>query len=140
MWVQTGNPQHPLFAALRAHDFAAFAGQLLNERRASALPPYTHLALVRAEATQAATALAFLQEATQSAVDMPEAQAVTIYPGVPHAILRVADVERVQMLVESVSRPALQKFLAAWLPQLQGLRAAHKGLRRWAVDVDPAAI
>ena len=140
MWVQTGNPQHPLFAALRAHDFAAFAGQLLNERRASALPPYTHLALVRAEATQAATALAFLREATQSAVDMPEAQAVTIYPGVPHAILRVADVERVQMLVESVSRPALQKFLAAWLPQLQGLRAAHKGLRRWAVDVDPAAI
>ena len=140
MWVQTGNPQHPLFAALRAHDFAAFAGQLLNERRASALPPYTHLALVRAEATQATTALAFLQEATQSAVDMPEAQAVTIYPGVPHAILRVADVERVQMLVESVSRPALQKFLAAWLPQLQGLRAAHKGLRRWAVDVDPAAI
>ena len=140
MWVQTGNPQHPLFAALRAHDFAAFAGQLLNERRASALPPYTHLALVRAEATQAATALAFLREATQSAVDMPEAQAVTIYPGVPHAILRVADVERVQMLVESVSRPALQKFLAAWLPQLQDLRAAHKGLRRWAVDVDPAAI
>ena len=140
MWVQTGNPQHPLFAALRAHDFAAFAGQLLNERRASALPPYTHLALVRAEATQAATALAFLREATQSAVDMPEAQAVTIYPGVPHAILRVADVERVQMLVESVSRPALQRFLAAWLPQLQGLRAAHKGLRRWAVDVDPAAI
>ena len=140
MWVQTGNPQHPLFAALRAHNFAAFAGQLLNERRASALPPYTHLALVRAEATQAATALAFLREATQSAVDMPEAQAVTIYPGVPHAILRVADVERVQMLVESVSRPALQKFLAAWLPQLQGLRAAHKGLRRWAVDVDPAAI
>ena len=140
MWVQTGNPQHPLFAALCAHDFAAFAGQLLNERRASALPPYTHLALVRAEATQAATALAFLREATQSAVDMPEAQAVTIYPGVPHAILRVADVERVQMLVESVSRPALQKFLAAWLPQLQDLRAAHKGLRRWAVDVDPAAI
>ena len=140
MWVQTGNPHHPLFAALRAHDFAAFAGQLLNERRASALPPYTHLALVRAEATQATTALAFLQEATQCAVEMPEAQAVTIYPGVPHAILRVADVERVQMLVESVSRPALQKFLAAWLPQLQGLRAAHKGLRRWAVDVDPAAI
>ena len=140
MWVQTGNPQHPLFAALRAHDFAAFAGQLLNERRASALPPYTHLALVRAEATQATTALAFLQAATQCAVDMPEAQAVTIYPGVPHAILRVADVERVQMLVESVSRPALQRFLTAWLPQLQGLRAAHKGLRRWAVDVDPAAI
>ena len=140
MWVQTGNPHHPLFAALRAHNFAAFAGQLLNERRASALPPYTHLALVRAEATQATTALAFLHEATQCAVEMPEAQAVTIYPGVPHAILRVADVERVQMLVESVSRPALQKFLAAWLPQLQGLRAAHKGLRRWAVDVDPAAI
>jgi primosomal protein N' (replication factor Y) len=44
------------------------------------------------------------------------------------------------MLVESSSRPALQRFLAGWLPQLLPLRARHKGLLRWAVDVDPLAI
>ncbi len=44
------------------------------------------------------------------------------------------------MLVESPSRAALQRALAAWLPQLQGLRASHKAVLRWAVDVDPLAI
>jgi primosomal protein N' (replication factor Y) len=44
------------------------------------------------------------------------------------------------MLLESASRPALQRFLAGWLPQLHPLRRHHKGLLRWAVDVDPLAI
>ena len=140
MWVQTQHPQHPLYAALRAHDFNAFAAQLLAERKASALPPFTHLALMRAEAGDAAVATAFLQAATALAIEMPQADAVTLYPVVPHPVPRVADVERMQMLIESTSRPALQRFLSAWLPALHSLRAAHKGLRRWAVDVDPLAI
>jgi primosomal protein N' (replication factor Y) len=65
---------------------------------------------------------------------------VTLYPPVPMSLQRVADVERAQMLVESPSRPALQRFLAQWAPQLHALRAAHRGLARWAVDVDPLAI
>jgi primosomal protein N' (replication factor Y) len=44
------------------------------------------------------------------------------------------------MLVESNSRAALQRLLAAWLPQLHALRASHKAVLRWAVDVDPMAI
>ena len=56
------------------------------------------------------------------------------------SLARVADVERMQMLVESPSRRVLQRMLAAWLPGLHELRARHKGLLRWAVDVDPLAI
>ena len=52
----------------------------------------------------------------------------------------MADVERMQMLLESSSRSALQAMLAGWLPQLDGLRGRHKGLLRWAVDVDPLVI
>ena len=58
----------------------------------------------------------------------------------PPAIARVADVERMQMLVESASRPALQRLLAAWTPELHRLAAGHRGLMRWAVDVDPVTI
>jgi primosomal protein N' (replication factor Y) (superfamily II helicase) len=140
MWVQTLFPQHPLYAALREHDFASFAARQLDERKSAGLPPFSHLALMRAEAPQAAVARAFLDAAMALAAGMPEAAPVTLYPVVPHVVARVADVDRVQMLLESHSRPALQQFLAAWLPQLQALRAAHKGLRRWAVDVDPLAI
>ena len=140
MWVQTLFPTHALYTALRSHDFASFAAKQLAERKSAGLPPYTSLALMRAEAPQVEVARAFLDAAMALAAAMPEAEPVTIYPVVPHVVARVADVERLQMLLESHSRAALQHFLAAWLPQLQALRTAHKGLRRWAVDVDPLAI
>ena len=67
-----------------------------------------------------------------------------LYPPVPPAVARVADVERMQMLIESPSRAALQRFLATWLPAIHGLRrdraAASQRVLRWAVDVDPLAI
>ena len=67
---------------------------------------------------------------------------VVAFGAVPMAMQRVANVERAQMLLESSSRGALQRFLAAWQPLLHATRAdpAHKGLIRWAVDVDPLAI
>lgn len=137
MWVQTWHPQHMLFGALARHDFASFAASQLAERRSAGLPPFSHLALVRAEARTAAVAAAFLDDA--AALAAAEAN-VTVYPAVPPSVAKVADVERMQMLVESASRPALQRFLAGWLPQLLPLRGRHKGLLRWAVDVDPLAI
>ena len=140
MWIQTANPQHALYQALVKHDFEAFAASQLDERRRAGLPPFSSLALVRAEARDAAVATAFLQAASDAAASVPEAAAVSLYPPVPPAVPRVAGIERMQMLVESASRPALQRFLGAWLPQLQGLRPRHKGLARWAVDVDPLAI
>jgi primosomal protein N' (replication factor Y) len=63
-----------------------------------------------------------------------------VYPPVPLTVSRVADLERMQMLIESASRTRLQRFLAAWLPHLHELRHETRGLARWAVDVDPLAI
>jgi primosomal protein N' (replication factor Y) len=125
---------------LRRHDFDAFAATQLQEREAAGLPPYASLALLRAEARSAETAAGFLQAAADLAAQHPAAGAVTVYPPVPPAISRVANVERMQMLLESPSRAALQQLLQGWTPQLHALRAAHKGVLRWAVDVDPLAI
>jgi len=140
MWVQTWHPRHALFAALRAHDFAAFAKQLLAERHAAGLPPFAHLALLRAEARDGAVAQAFLRAAAEVAAAMAEGADVMIYPPVPPAVARVANIERMQMLIESASRVRLQRFLTAWLPQLHAQRGTFKGLARWAIDVDPLAI
>ena len=140
MWVQTWHPQHALFAALRAHDYAQYAERLLSERHAAGLPPFAHLALLRAEAREAANATTFLRRAAEIAAALPEADGVIVYPPVPLVIPRVANVERLQMVAESASRGRLQRFLAAWLPHLYTLRGDVKGLARWAVDVDPLAI
>ena len=142
MWIQTHHPRHPLFAALRRHDYPAFAEQQLAERRAAALPPFAFQALVRADARTQETAQGFLNAASAAADALPGAERVTRYPAVPLAIQRVANVERAQMLVESASRAALQRFLAGWQPMLHGLRGQPpgKGVIRWLVDVDPQAI
>ena len=137
MWVQTWHPRHPIYAALRAHDYAAFATAQLEERRGAGLPPFAALALVRADARTAEVAAAFLHEAATLARDL---EGVTVYPVVPPHVSKVADVERMQMLLESPSRTVLQGMLAHWLPQLDELRGRHKGLLRWAVDVDPLVI
>ncbi len=144
MWIQTWHPTHPLYQALGRHDHAAFAASQLNERETAGLPPFSHLALLRAEAKTAAAAQGFLAAADALARTLPEAAEVMIYAPVPVSVARVADVERMQMLVESASRQHLQAMLRAWLPQLDLLRAERSGaeqrILRWAVDVDPLTI
>jgi primosomal protein N' (replication factor Y) len=137
MWVQTWHPTHPLYAALRAHDYVAFAQAQLAERLSAGLPPFSSLALLRAEARTVEAAAGFLADAAELAGQLGS---VTVSGAVPPHVSRVAGVERLQMLLESSSRSTLQRTLAAWMPQLQNLRARHKGVLRWAVDVDPLAI
>ncbi len=144
MWVQTFHPTHPLFAALKQHDYPKFADQQLAERQAAGMSPFGFSALVRAEAREQEVAQGFLNAAAAAAqASQLDGQGlVTPYPAVPMTIQRVANIERAQMLVESSSRAALQRFLAAWQPLLFETRrqAEFKSLVRWAIDVDPIAI
>ena len=142
MWVQTFYPSHPLFEALKKHDFPLFAFQLLKERQQASLPPFSFQALVRAEARTQETAQDFLLAAGELGADSALALGVTIYPAVPMSVQRIANIERAQMLIESPSRTALQRFLLGWHTMLHDLRQGPwgKGLVRWAVDVDPLVI
>ena len=144
MWVQTFHPQHPLFAALKTHDYPKFAAQQLEERKAAGLSPFGFSALVRAEAKAQDVAQGFLNAAIADALAaaLEGHDHITAYPAVPMTIQRVANIERAQMLVESASRTALQRFLAAWQPVLFETRkqSDFKSLIRWAIDVDPLAI
>jgi primosomal protein N' (replication factor Y) len=141
VWVQTWHPEHALYAALRRHDYEAFAASQLAERESAGMPPYAFQALLRADARTQAVALAFLDAAAEQAQSLPGADEVMVYPPVPAPIHRVADIERVQMLVESADRVALQRLLGQWLPRLQALALAPATrVTRWAADVDPLSI
>jgi primosomal protein N' (replication factor Y) len=142
MWLQTFHPQHPLFEALKRHDYPGFAAQQLKERQQAGMPPFSFQALLRADARTQEVAQGFLTAASAAAAELPESQPVTRYPAVPLNIARVANVERAQMLIESPSRAALQRFLSAWQAVLHRIRqqSEGKGLIRWAIDVDPLTI
>jgi primosomal protein N' (replication factor Y) len=146
MWLQTFHPKHPLFEALKRHDYPAFAARQLEEREQAAMPPFSFQALVRAEARTQEVAQGFLSAASAGAAILPDvgqlSGLITLYPPVPMSIQRIANVERSQMLIESPSRTALQKFLSSWQGVLHTTRQGSegRGLIRWAIDVDPLLI
>ncbi len=146
MWLQTFQPTHPLYEALKKHDYPAFAASQLKERQQAAMPPFSFQALVRAEARSQEAAQGFLNLASHAAashsVTAPLLAQLMLFPAVPMSMARVADIERAQMLVESPSRVALQRFLNAWQGVLHSTRAdpSCKGVIRWAIDVDPLNI
>jgi primosomal protein N' (replication factor Y) len=130
--IQTRYASHPLYAAVARHDYDRFAGSLLEERRQAALPPYMYQALLRAEAPELATAIAFLQAAR----DCMAQGGVVVNDPIPMTMTRVHNVDRAQLLVESGSRPALQAFLRAWVEALREMKSRV----RWSLEVDPLDI
>ncbi|HNQ56382.1 MAG: primosomal protein N' [Rhodocyclaceae bacterium] len=132
--VQTQYPEHPLYRALAAHDFAAFAAEQLAERERAGFPPFTHQAMLRAEAPELKQALAFLQTAAEIGAGLATGE-VALYDAVPMRLHRLAHLERAQLLAESRSRPALQAFLSNWLAAVRVLKAPRA--LRWHIDVDP---
>jgi len=140
--VQTDYPEQAVYQALRRHDYIGFAGHALQERKDVGLPPYAWQALLMAEARELARALEFLQRAQQLPEQMPDryatAEAVTLYDPVPLRVVRVANIERAQLLVECGSRPALHAFLSAWTQDLVEL--ARDCRIRYTLEVDPLEI
>ena len=132
--VQTQYPEHPLYRALAEHDFASFAAAQLAERERAGFPPFTHQAMLRAEAPELKQALAFLKTAAELGGGL-RPEEVSLYDAVPMRLHRLAHLERAQLLVESRSRPALQAFLMPWLEAIREQKAP-KSLR-WHIDVDP---
>jgi len=135
--VQTDFPDHPVYQALGNHDYELFASQLLQERRAAELPPFTHVALLVAEAHERSHVDRFLEAAHAFARDVVrgESTEVGIFPPVPALMARRGGFERAQMLVQAHRRAELQRFLPLWNRALAGLPGKRV---RWAIDVDPA--
>ncbi|CCD29405.1 Primosomal protein N' [Candidatus Glomeribacter gigasporarum BEG34] len=136
--IQTRYPHHPLYQALRRHDYAGFAAAALAERRQARLPPFIYQALLRAEAHTLEAALDFLSRAAAALDRQPEAVAVTRYDPVPMNIVKIRRLHRAQFLLESASRAALQRTLSAWRPDLRALKV--RGIVRWMIEVDPLDI
>lgn len=129
--IQTEFPDHPLYHALQKHDYDALAQALLAERKTAGFPPYVYQALLRAEAHNIQIVLDFL---TQAANLANPPTSVEIFDPVPAQMLRLKGLERAHLLVQSISRKALQEFLAKWYVQINAL-STHK--IRWILDVDP---
>lgn len=134
--LQTHHPEHPLLLTLIRSGYRGFADDELLLREAAGFPPYAHLALLRAEAAQADTPMAFLQAAKTALIAAGAHEAgVALHGPMPAPMPRRAGVYRAQLLLSCAQRPPLHATLDAALPALYALPDARKV--RWSLDVDP---
>lgn len=131
--IQTAFPQHALFHALRAQDYASYADELLLERRMMQFPPTRFFALLRAEASD----FSFVQQFLNQAVNLAHAlkSEVMIYDPLRPQMERLKSLERAQVLLQANTRAGLQRLLKVWMPQIRALPIATKV--RWSLDIDP---
>jgi primosomal protein N' (replication factor Y) len=132
--IQTCHPEHPLLQLLITQGYPAFARAALTERRTAQMPPITSLALLRAEAASADTAMSFL-ESVQQRIHATGLPGVNVWGPVPATMERRAGRFRAQLLLQSQQRGALQRLLSTLVRQLEQSKEARQV--RWSVDVDP---
>ncbi len=136
--IQTHLADHPLLVQLTEDGYFAFAEQALSERRAAGLPPFAHLALLRAEAHKPGQAEAFLDSACSAAEQLLEQMGgpeVELLGPVPAPMERRAGKHRAQLLLQCMSRAPLHRLLTPWLQSLEQLPGGRQV--RWSLDIDP---
>ncbi|HEX5353366.1 MAG TPA: primosomal protein N' [Rhodanobacteraceae bacterium] len=163
VWLQTHEPDHPLLTTLLKGGYDTAAALQLGERLASGLPPFAHIALLRAECRQREVLDGFMT-AARDTITLPlqwgsdAAQRVRGESAEQRGDAVTRDVlsnrtrttingpfaapmplragrHRAQLLLESTQRASLRQALATWLPHLHAL-PQPRGLR-WSIDVDP---
>lgn len=128
VWIQSVDPDNPLLQALIRDGYEGFIKSEQIERRIASMPPSTHLALLRAEGSNAEEQEQFLKDRLDE-IDSPQ---IETFGPIPAPIERVSNRWRYQAALISDSRAELHKSLRAI--------ERHSPVRskiRWSIDVDP---
>ncbi|MEZ8102484.1 primosomal protein N' [Vibrio bivalvicida] len=134
--LQTHHPEHSLLQALLTKSYRHFAETALQERKLAQLPPYSFLTLFKAEANQSQLVEEFLRQVrhTLEAHPLFDDYCQVLGP-TPAPLAKRAGKYRWQLLLQTQSRPVMQKLLASAKPAIQMLPNAKKV--RWSLDIEP---
>jgi primosomal protein N' (replication factor Y) len=129
--IQTHLPHHPALNTLIQQGYEAFAQELLAIRQQAQMPPFHHLAVLRAQSTSADRVLKLLH-ATKKEL---HGSSLSLLGPAPAPLPRKANQYRMQLLIKSPSRPLLQTVLNTTKNWLSTNKLAQSV--RWNIDVDP---
>ncbi len=132
--IQTRYPEHPIFNYVLSNRYTQFAHNLLKQRMSAALPPFSHQALLCANAKNQQNAQNFLQEVA-NLLNNIKIEAVEIWGPVANVIEKKAGYYYFNLYLQSAQRSALHKLLATFHQHLDTLKLKNKV--RWYLDIDP---
>ncbi len=135
--LQTHHPGHPQLQTLLTNGYPEFARQLIEERKQGLWPPFSYLAMFRAEASYVDAPEKFLQKIANFArLQTTAKEPVSILGPISAPMPRRAGKYRCQLLLQSTSRQALQMMLRQIVFHLESKKNAKSV--RWSLDVDPS--
>jgi len=144
IYIETQFPEAAVFQYLLRHDVDGFLAHIASERDEAKLPPFSYQGLVHAEAKSLDKAIGFLSALkgrlrAQGLIT----NGLRVYDPVPRSMMRVAGIERAQLVVESDDRRQLQDVLVAIDRDLrdnsQGRISKGEHIR-WLIERDPISI
>lgn len=135
VFIQTHHPDNPFLIILLKEGYEAFTKALLSERKMADLPPYTYLALLRAEAVRQNLPHDFLVTIKQQLINIIDKE-VNLFGPIPAVMERKAGRYRHQLLFQAKNRTSLHKMLKKLITLLTNQRTQV----RWSLDVDPQEI
>ena len=130
--IQTHLPNHPLLNLLVQNGYNPFSESLLESRKQALWPPFSFLALLRAQGKNSEAVLAFLSE-IKTALNPSNIQALGPAPA---PLARKAAYHQMQLLLKANTRKALDQSLSH-VHQHIASRPSQHGVR-WSIDRDPA--
>ncbi len=134
--LQTHHPEHPRLQTLLTKGYSCFAQQLLDERHQSLWPPFSYLAMFRAEANKADAPDNFLHQVAEIAHKHSNSEStISILGPVPAPMPRRAGKFRYQLLLQAMTRQSMQRLLQKVIFDLQSKKTVKSV--RWSLDVDP---
>lgn len=132
--IQTRNPDNPMLQTLVAEGYDSFANIAMDDRKLAELPPFSFMALVRAEASDAREAHAFLVQVAET-LESNKSDMLDVLGPAPAPMERLGGRFRAQLLLQSDKRSTLNNSLSHLCQFIDRLSGARKC--RWSIDVDP---
>ncbi|MFK7994908.1 MAG: primosomal protein N' [Granulosicoccus sp.] len=132
--IQTRNPDSPMLQTLISEGYAPFSQIAMTERKLADLPPYSFMAMVRAEAATASEPHQFLLEVAAS-LQRFSGTTLDVMGPAPAPMERLGGRFRAQLLLQSDLRSTLNDSLSRLSTEIDGLPGARRC--RWSIDVDP---
>lgn len=133
--IQTCQPDNPLLKEILRQDYSQLASMLLKERQQCHLPPFAHLALLRAQALRPQLAEAVLQEIKEQLTNLGLPATVSLWGPIPAPMIKRQGQFRFQLLFQAADRPSLHQLLSYSTKILENSKLAKRV--RWSLDVDP---
>jgi primosomal protein N' (replication factor Y) len=132
--VQTHQPDHPVLDQLFNQGYRPLAQQLLQNRQQGLLPPFSALAVIRAESANPQLAVDFLSYARKISEQQITSDIDLLGP-LPALMEKRAGRYRFVIQITSTRRSNLQQLLTTVATTLEKRKKDHK--IRWSIDVDP---